>query len=172
MKRLALKIMVATLALRISLAVLPVWSGIALAEGAEPVAAAEAMFAAGNFAQALRQVNDLLVEDQQISPSLRARLYLLKARLELAFRHTDELALWLAKAHGQDPALTLDPLIDPPGLVEVWHAVIAKPIQSGGKLVPGRQSPPASPPAQHVSPITPRERFSLHPSWSAYWSLV
>jgi hypothetical protein len=98
-----------------------------------PLAAAERLYASGDYDAASRVLNELLVKDQEQPPPARARLYLMKARLELAYGRQSEIRLWLAKAHAANPQLTLDPVKDPPSLIAAW-----------GDLRPGGGAPTAS----------------------------
>jgi hypothetical protein len=101
------------------------WTLPALAKEGESAASrlkeAEALYAAGDFESASRGVNDLLIRDQGLSAEARGRVYLMKARLELAFGRGAEIRLWLAKAHEANPNLDLDPVKDPPQLNAVWE---------------------------------------------------
>ncbi len=98
---------------------------------------AEALYAAGDFESASRGLNEILIRDQGLSPEARARLYLLKARLELAYGRSSEIRLWLAKAHDANPTLALDPVKDPPQLNAIWEDLK----QEGGAALP--ESKPA-----------------------------
>lgn len=103
-----------------------------------PLREAETLYSAGNFDAASQRVNALLAKEATMTPAERARLYLMKARLELAYGRTQELKLWLTKARETDPSLTLDPVLDPPQLAQVWNEV--KP----PKPKPGTEQPFAS----------------------------
>lgn len=81
----------------------------------------EALFAAGDFESAARGVNEALVHDQSLPSEAQARLYLMKARLEMAYGRVSEIRLWLAKAHEANPGLALDPVKDPPQLNQIWE---------------------------------------------------
>lgn len=78
------------------------------------------LFASGDFEGTQKRVNELLVKDTDLPAERRAQLYLMKARLELAYGHHGELRLWLGKAKRANPSLALDPVKDPPQLVAVW----------------------------------------------------
>lgn len=94
---------------------------------------AEALFAAGDFESASRGVNELLIRDQSLAAEARARVYLMKARLELAYGRSAEIRLWLGKAHEANPGLSLDPVKDPPQLNAIW--VELKQTRGGGTAV-------------------------------------
>ncbi len=81
----------------------------------------EALFAAGDFESASQGVNELLIKDQRLASETKARVYLMKARLEMAYGRSAEIRLWLAKAHEANSALALDPVKDPPQLNAVWE---------------------------------------------------
>jgi len=91
----------------------------------------ETLYTAGDFDTAARRANDLLVHEDELPAALRARLYLVKARLELAFGRKSEIRLWLAKARAADPALTVDPVKDPPELVAVWEELRRRAAEAG-----------------------------------------
>ena len=90
-------------------------------EGPAKLKEVEALFAAGDFESASRGINDILIQDQSLPAEGRARVFLMKARLELAYGRLSEIRLWLAKAHAVSPNLTLDPVKDPPQLVATWE---------------------------------------------------
>lgn len=81
------------------------------------------LFSAGHFERASRRVNEVLVLEKDFTARERAQLYLMKARLEMAFGRQGELKLWLSKAYEVDPDLTLDPVLDPPPLHATWEDV-------------------------------------------------
>ncbi len=82
---------------------------------------AEALFAAGDFESASRGINEILVQDQSLPAEAQARVYLMKARLEMAFGRGAEIRLWLGKAYDANPGLALDPVKDPPQLNATWE---------------------------------------------------
>lgn len=92
---------------------------------AATLAEVETLYAAGDYQATARTVNEILVKDAGLSKGLRAKVYLMKARVELAFGRPIESRLWLEKAHRDDPELTLDPVKDPPALVSTWTAIQA-----------------------------------------------
>lgn len=94
----------------------------------------EILFGAGDFDTAAKRVNALLVEEAKLAPAVRAKLFLMKARLEAAFgRKQPEVRLWLEKAHQTDPTLALDPVLDPPPLQAIWSELKKKDGGKGGK---------------------------------------
>lgn len=106
--------------------------GAALAQDAS-LPEIEASFAAGDFEATARRVNELLIRDFELPPERRAAVYLMKARLELAFDRPAELRLWLTKAYQTDPSLALDPVKDPPKLIAVYDEIRGAPKRVGGK---------------------------------------
>ncbi len=92
----------------------------------------EILFGAGDFDTAAKRVNELLVDEAKLAPPVRAKLFLMKARLEAAFgRKQPEVRLWLEKAHQTDGTLALDPVLDPPPLQAIWAELKKK---DGGKF--------------------------------------
>jgi len=81
---------------------------------------AERHFSNGSFEKAAEDLNPLLVDDSALGRAEKSRLYLLKARLDLAFGNDSNLDIWLGRAFKSDPSLNLDPLNDPPLLVTRW----------------------------------------------------
>ena len=81
---------------------------------------AELNLSKGSFESAALDLKPLLIDDSSLSKAERARLYILKSRIDLAFGTEANLDIWLGRALKADPALFLDPLKDPPALVARW----------------------------------------------------
>jgi hypothetical protein len=107
------------LALMATLAGLP--RAAAAGQSAGSLAVGEQLYAAGDYDGASQQINELLARDGTLPAAERARAYLMKARLELAYGRQAEIHLWLAKACQANPQLTLDPVKDPPSLIAAWR---------------------------------------------------
>jgi hypothetical protein len=112
---------------------------------AEHLAEVEALYKTGDFDAAADRVNAMLRDEATFSGPDRARLYLMKARVELAFDRKDDLSLWLGKAHDADPSLTPDPVLDPPQIHAAWEDV---------KQLGAKTAAPAAPPPE-ASPEAP-----------------
>lgn len=98
-------------------------TGPARAAGSPGFPEIDALFLSGDFETTAKRVNDVLVRDHELAPDQRAGLYLIKARLELAFGRVGEIKLWLGKAYRDMPTMALDPVKDPPQLVGAWDEV-------------------------------------------------
>lgn len=83
----------------------------------------EQLFSAGDFDGSAKKVNELLLHEGDLKASERAKLYLMKARLESAFGRKHDVRLWLEKAHQTDSSLALDPVLDPPPLQLAWDDI-------------------------------------------------
>lgn len=94
----------------------------------------ETLYAAGEYEGAARGVNELLIKDQELPAEIRARAFLMKARIEMAYGQASESRVWLAKAYEVNPSLTLDPVKDPPQLHAIWGQV------KGGSKGPATQA--------------------------------
>ena len=84
---------------------------------------ATTLYDAGDFGSATVMVNEMILNEGALAPENMALVFLLKARLELAFDRPLELRLWLTKARALGLPLTLDPLKDPPQLVSLWTEI-------------------------------------------------
>jgi len=85
--------------------------------------AIERLYAFGAFEEAAQEANRLLERDEDLDRSTRSRLYLMKARIEVAFGRSGDIGLWLAKAKRLQPDLAPDPVKDPPPMIEGWEAL-------------------------------------------------
>jgi hypothetical protein len=81
----------------------------------------EQLYAAGDFDGASHQINELLTHEADLPRAELARVFLMKARLEMAYGRQPEIRLWLTKAYQVNPQLTLDPVKDPPSLIAAWR---------------------------------------------------
>lgn len=92
----------------------------------DTLATAESSFAQGEYKVAANTIHGILVRDQQLPVNLRARAYLLKARLESAFARNENMSLWLEKLYLVAPSTKLDPLLDPPPMFNIWNSFSSK----------------------------------------------
>lgn len=83
----------------------------------------EQIYEAGDYKKALQQVDNQLLRDFELTGHERARLYLLRARLLYAFDRIPEITFWLRKSHASDQTITLDPLLDPPVLIDTMRNI-------------------------------------------------
>lgn len=146
----------------------------AFAEGVEAISEA---YAAGDFDGASQLINDLLLHENNLSPADRAQVFLMKARVELAYGRRGELSLWLGKAYQADHGLTLDPLLDPPvlqhALDEVRENAPPQPAAPKEKTAPAPEPVPVPntaaadadlPPPPNVERALSTEEVSTGPS--------
>lgn len=83
---------------------------------ADTLKESETLFSSGDFDASAKKVNELLLDEERLKGADRAKLFLMKARLELAFGRKHDVKLWLEKAYQADATLALDPVLDPPAL--------------------------------------------------------
>lgn len=102
---------------------------------------AELHFGTGAFQSSAAELKPLLVDDSSLTREEKARLYILKARLDLAFGAEDNLDIWLGRAFRADPSIDMDPLKDPPQLVAKWSQLKRSAINGSSpeKMPPGLQ---------------------------------
>lgn len=93
----------------------------ALPARADTLKESESLFSSGDFDASARMVNELLLHEADLKVEGRAKLYLMKARLESAFGRKHDVKLWLEKAYQTDPSLALDPVLDPPPLQAMFE---------------------------------------------------
>jgi hypothetical protein len=111
----------------------------------------ENLYGAGEYAQAAAKLDSVMAVDNTLPDHERAQVYLLKARLELAFDRSREIKPWLRRAHAANPELTLDPVKDPPQLVALWEEIKAE------------GAPATTTPAAAAGPVT--ANASPSPFW-------
>jgi hypothetical protein len=93
------------------------------ATGSSQLREVESLYATGEYSKAAQRLNNLLEVESTLASSERAQIYLMKARLELAFDRDREIKPWLRKAYQANPNLSLDPVKDPPQLLARWDEI-------------------------------------------------
>lgn len=89
------------------------------APAAEALQAMRDHYASGRFEEADQSASALLT--RELTRAQEAEVVLTKARLSYVFNKDDAMLEWLRRLHQTEPHAQVDPLRDPPELVEAWR---------------------------------------------------
>lgn len=121
---------------------------------------AEDLYASGKFEDAIDLASTSIDDKTKLNDTDKARLYLLRARLDLVFKRNDSARDWLEKLFRLQPNTKLDPIKDTPEAITIWSEIKEENARTNTEPVPAPKPVAAAPSKDTTQPPKPPFRFT------------